>query len=151
MIFNSYIFVFAFLPIVLSLYIFFRRSGHNQLVVTLLVSASLFYYAWWEFNYIYLLLLSISVNYTIGSKIIGKIKRDETETTHVFSLNAMTYFGVVFNLFLLGYYKYAGFLTINFNDLTGSAITVPEILLPIGIHFSHFSKSHSCWMLVKVS
>ena len=103
MIFNSYIFICAFLPIVLSLYIFFRRSGHNQLVVTLLVSASLFYYAWWEFNYIYLLLLSISVNYTIGRKIIRSTNRDKTDAKNVFSLNAMTYAGVVFNLFLLGY------------------------------------------------
>ena len=140
MIFNSYIFICAFLPIVLSLYIFFRRSSHTQLITALLVTASLFYYAWWEFSYIYLLLLSISVNYTIGRKIIGSTNRDKTDAKNIFFLNAMTYSGVVFNLFLLGYYKYAGLLTITFNDLTGSAATVPEILLPIGISFFTFQQ-----------
>ena len=74
MIFNSYTFVFAFLPDVLSLFILLRRNNDTQLITALLVIASLVYCAWWKFDYIYLLLLSILVNYFIRQKVINGTK-----------------------------------------------------------------------------
>ena len=47
---------------------------------------------------------------------------------------------MIFNIALLGYYEYAGFLTITYNDVTGAGLDVPKILLPIGISFFTFQQ-----------
>lgn len=133
MLFNSYIFIFAFLPIVLAGYLLIRRLSNPMWPIAWLVCASLVYYSWWKPVFVLLLLFSISVNFVFGKILLGN------RLTPVFSKAVLT-LGVVFNLCLLGYFKYAGFLVANANEVFGAHWIVPNIILPIGISFITFQK-----------
>src|SRR5215831_11947396 len=129
--FNSYVFIFGFLPIVLAGYAWLRRKPNVLWPITWLVAASLFYYAWWRPVFLLLLLFSVAVNYALGRLILdGGLARERARI--VLTL------GIAFNVTLLGYFKYAGFLVANANDLFGAHFAVPNIVLPIGISFITF-------------
>lgn len=120
--FSSLIFLFLFLPIFLLLFFLLRREAHNSFLLV----ASLVFYAWGEGQYIYLLLVSIVVNYILGLL----VDRSEKQGTRkMFFLAA-----VVFNIGFLGYFKYTHFVLDNLG-LSGSA---GNIHLPIGISFFTF-------------
>ncbi|PCJ12002.1 MAG: hypothetical protein COB10_07935, partial [Planctomycetota bacterium] len=70
--------------------------------------ASLFFYGWWNPLFLWLILLSITVNYAFA----GHLMRAPG--------NGMLALAISFNLGLLGYFKYAGFLTQMLSDATGS-------------------------------
>lgn len=133
MLFNSYVFIFAFLPVVLAGYGWARRREDRRWVIVWLVFASLFYYAWWKPEFLLLLLFSVSVNAGFGKLLCnGVLSRPASR--------AVLVAGIVFNLALLGYFKYAIFFTQNLNELFGAGLTVPKIVLPIGISFITFQK-----------
>ena len=133
MLFNSYIFIFGFLPVVLAIYLLVRHSKNPLWPVGWLVLASLFYYGWWQPRFLLLLLFSITVNLAFGKLLLdGGLSRKWSRIV----LTA----GVVFNLSLLGYFKYAGFFVANVNEVVGTQWTVPSIVLPIGISFITFQK-----------
>jgi alginate O-acetyltransferase complex protein AlgI len=131
--FNSYVFIFCFLPIVLAGYAWLRRAPNALWPIAWLVAASLLYYAWWRPVFLLLLLFSVAVNYALGRLILdGGLARERARM--VLTL------GIAFNLCLLGYFKYAGFLVANANTVLGAHFTVPNIVLPIGISFITFQK-----------
>jgi D-alanyl-lipoteichoic acid acyltransferase DltB (MBOAT superfamily) len=133
MLFNSYVFIFAFLPIILAGYAWVRRHPDRRWTIAWLVLASLFYYAWWKPEFLLLLLGSVSVNAVFGKVLCdGRLSQPASR--------AVLVAGIVFNLGLLGYFKYAMFFTQNLNDLFGAGLTVPKIVLPIGISFITFQK-----------
>ena len=111
MLFNSYEFIFFFLPI--NLFIFFQigKRGYYQLAIAALVAASLFFYDWWNASYIILLLVSILFNYFIGLT----ISRPDIYKTLPVSRKSLLIFGIVVNIGLLGYFKYANFLVATSN------------------------------------
>ena len=132
MLFNSYIFIFLFLPVVFAGYLAFRRNAQSNGWVIWLVVASLVYYAWWKPAFVLLLLLSIAVNAVVGEALCsGRLSRSVSRWLLIA--------GVVFNLLLLGYFKYAIFLVENLNQL-GAELPVPQVILPIGISFITFQK-----------
>ncbi len=132
MLFNSYIFIFAFLPIVVLGFLFLRRKAPIW-PITWIVLASLFYYGWWKPQFLLLLLASITVNLILGKVIIhGGLSRRVSQL--VLTL------GIIFNLGLLGYFKYAGFIVTNLNTLFHAGLPSLNILLPIGISFITFQK-----------
>lgn len=133
MLFNSTIFICAFLPV--TFFVYFALT-HARLFVASkawLVLASLFFYSWWNISYLPLLLISIIVNFAIGRSLSEdrplKISRKQLLIT-----------GIIFNLGLLGYFKYAGFFVENINDVTGAEFPVPHIILPLAISFYTFQK-----------
>jgi alginate O-acetyltransferase complex protein AlgI len=131
--FNSYVFIFAFLPVVLAGYAWLRRYPERGWTIAWLVIASLFYYAWWKPEFLLLLLGSVSANYLFGKALVsGRLSPRKAR--------AVLVAGIAFNLGLLGYFKYAMFFTQNLNDLFGAGLTVPKIILPIGISFITFQK-----------
>jgi alginate O-acetyltransferase complex protein AlgI len=131
--FNSYIFIFCFLPLVLAGYMLLRGASTPIWPITWLVFASLVYYAWWRPEFVLLLLFSVGVNFGLGKLIIdGGLSRSRSRTV----LTA----GIIFNLCLLGFFKYAGFLVANADQLFGVGWTIPNIILPIGISFITFQK-----------
>jgi alginate O-acetyltransferase complex protein AlgI len=131
--FNSYVFIFAFLPVVLVGYAWLRRYPERGWTIAWLVIASLFYYAWWKPEFLLLLLGSVSANYIFGKALVsGRLSPKKAR--------AVLVAGIVFNLGLLGYFKYAMFFTQNLNELFGAGLTVPKIILPIGISFITFQK-----------
>ncbi|MCI5967925.1 MAG: hypothetical protein MRZ19_00195 [Helicobacter sp.] len=76
MIFSSYIFIFAFLPIMLLGFYGLRYLNQNLLAKLFLVLGSLFFYAFWEVKYLGLLLLSIVVNYAIASLMLKNFAKN---------------------------------------------------------------------------
>ncbi|MCP9476551.1 hypothetical protein NNA33_01310 [Marisediminitalea aggregata] len=129
MLFNSFEFIFAFLPVVILLVWAFGRFASFQAVVAVLVAASLFFYGWWNPVYLLIIVLSMVINYQLGKRLS---KRKE---------KPMLYVGVLLNLFSLGYFKYTDFVLDNVNLLLESPIPLPNVVLPLAISFLLSSKS----------
>jgi hypothetical protein len=66
MLFNSYEFIFLFLPITLLVFFSIGGRGHHRIAIAWLVGASLFFYGWWNPAYLGLILASILFNYATG-------------------------------------------------------------------------------------
>ncbi|MBU2701197.1 alginate O-acetyltransferase complex protein AlgI [Sporomusaceae bacterium BoRhaA] len=128
MLFNSYEFIFVFLPIALLVYFMLAKFKLTKLATVSLVIASLVFYSYWDIRYLPLILGSIAFNYTIGSFI------EKTRNKHLLA------FAILANLFLLGYFKYAAFFMQSFNDILGTSLFIPKITLPLGISFFTFTQ-----------
>ena len=118
MLFSSNVFLFAFLPAVLLVYYLCPVRLRNPVLLLF----SLFFYGWGEPVYLFLMIGDILLNYICGRWIAFDREKGKTGKTGLVT-------GVVLNLLLLGFFKYAGFL---FGSL------VPDIPLPIGISFYIF-------------
>ena len=125
MLFNSTIFILVFLPIVVSVYFLISRLQWIRVSKIWLVAASLFFYSWWNINYLPLIILSIVVNFYISQALI---KADYSKKVLLIS-------GLVFNLGLLGYFKYVDFLIVNVNWGSGSDFQLLQLALPLAISF----------------
>jgi len=128
MLFNSYIFIFLFLPIVLSVFAFIGKFGHHRAAISWLVISSLFFYGWWNPSYLGLILFSIIFNYTIGVALL-KIRK-----------KLFLFFGIAGNILLLGYFKYANFFLDNLNYVFDNNIILDQIILPLAISFFTFQQ-----------
>jgi alginate O-acetyltransferase complex protein AlgI len=131
MLFNSYSFIFLFLPIVLAGYFWLGRSG-NLAAVVWLALASLVFYSVSNWQFVGLLIGSIAFNYFIGRLLITK----QLGSTARFTVLTA---GVAGDLLVLGVFKYAGFFATNLNALFSTGIVV-NILLPVGISFYTFTQ-----------
>src|SRR6516162_5313885 len=131
MLFNSYPFIFAFLPLVLLGYFVAGRAG-NLAAVVWLALCSLAFYAFSGWQFVPLLVLSIAFNYAIGHLLI-----ERKLSPAVRSLVLAT--GVGGDLLVLGIFKYAGFFTANIDALLATAFVV-KIVLPVGISFYTFTQ-----------
>ena len=131
MLFNSYPFIFLFLPIVLIGYFALVRLNHLAPVIWL-AAASLVFYSVSNWQFVLLLLASVAFNYGIGLLLISKRLRPGPR---FFALTV----GVAGDLVVLGTFKYAGFLAANLNAIFSTGFTV-DILLPVGISFYTFTQ-----------
>lgn len=135
--FNSYIFIFAFLPITLAGFVLLagRRSGGRsmKLAMAWLVIASLVYYGYWNPIYLLLIFFSIGLNYSLG---LGLANDRRTEAGR----RRLLILGCSINLLLLGYFKYVNFAVDTVNDLFGTDVSFPRVILPIGISFFTFQQ-----------
>ena len=121
MVFSSVIFLCLFLPIVLGgYYLLPKREAKNLW----LIAASLLFYAFSGLWYVLLLLFSVFCNYLAGLFVSGR--------------KGVLYVAVAVNLGVLGVFKYLTFLVRTVDQLPGVAITVPSIVLPVGISFFTF-------------
>jgi D-alanyl-lipoteichoic acid acyltransferase DltB (MBOAT superfamily) len=125
MLFNSYIFILVFLPIVLLGYFLFNRTQHPTLAKIWLVTSSLFFYSWWNVAYLPLILASIFVNYGIS---IAMSKNTPYKKTFFI-------LGLLFNVGLLVYYKYMDFFISNINTIAETQFSLLHLVLPLGISF----------------
>ena len=135
MLFNSYQFVFGFLPVAFIGFFLIARVGHRAAALWL-AFASLFFYGWWNPHYLALLLGSIAFNYTMGYA-IGRQRARHGESTEGKWLLA---FALSINLLLLGYFKYTDFFIGTVNDLAGAMLAFARIILPLGISFFTFTQ-----------
>ncbi len=131
MLFNSYPFIFLFLPVVLLGYFVLGRIG-NLAPVVWLALASLAFYSVSNWQFVLLLLASVAFNYLIGLVLISYRLRAAPRL-------AVLAAGVSGDLLVLAYFKYAGFLAANLNALFATGLTV-NILLPVGISFYTFTQ-----------
>jgi len=127
MVFSRLFFIYIFLPVCLVCYAAARGVKHKN---TVLIIFSLLFYAWGEPVYIFLMLTTAVVNYIAG-RLIGKYQGRPGDTI-------ATAAAVVYDLLMLGVFKYSGFIVENINTLFSSSIPVPDIRLPIGISFYTF-------------
>ena len=98
---------------------------------SVMLIASLFFYAWGEPVYVILMILSICLNYVCGLDIAEKADDDRKKRNSLI-------FAVVVNLLLLGFFKYYGFLMESVNAVLPFDIPYRELPLPIGISFYTF-------------
>ncbi|MGK5037836.1 MBOAT family O-acyltransferase [Janthinobacterium sp. LB3P118] len=143
MLFNSFAFLFGYLPIVLAGYFVLDRwascAGWRLAPAVWLALASLFFYAWWDVRYLPLLLASICINYAAG-RLLG--------ASSGVARKRLLLAALALNLGLLAYYKYANFFIGSVNavaELAGAgADSLPlsglAIILPIGISFFTFTQ-----------
>lgn len=130
MLFNSTIFLFLFLPIVLALSFVAPKRMKNFV----LLFASLIFYAWGGVSMTIIILISILFNYVIG-RLIEKNKTKPMAKYHLIV-------GLVLNLGILATFKYLNFLVLNINHLfttlNFTQLHQTSIALPIGISFFTF-------------
>lgn len=134
MLFNSYEFIFAFLPITFFIYFYLNHKRLTEASKGFLVVSSLFFYGWWNPVYLPLILVSMVFNYVIGTS----LTKDE-EHKKVSKKQLLTV-GIVGNIGLLGYFKYSDFFIENFNLAFGSGIPLLHLALPLAISFFTFQQ-----------
>jgi alginate O-acetyltransferase complex protein AlgI len=131
MLFNSYPFVFAFLPVTLLAFFCLGRIS-KEWAAAWLALASIVFYGYWSAMYVPLLLGSVACNYACG-----RLLQRWAETVLG---RRLLFASVAANLLLLGFYKYAGFFLAALGDIAGSDLPVLRIGLPIGISFFTFTQ-----------
>ena len=129
MLFNSYLFIFAFLPVTVAGYWMLRGRDAVRPALGWLLAASLAYYGWWEPRYLALILLSIGVNYGFGRAL--ERRRGG---------RALLTAGVGLNLAALAWFKYAGLFVATFNTMAGTNAQIGAIVLPLAISFFTFQQ-----------
>ena len=140
MLFNSYEFIFAFLPITFFIYFYLNSKRLTHASKGFLVFASLFFYSWWNIAYLPLILISMLFNYTIGNSLSKNDGENRKGLKKTFSSKSILVFGIVCNVALLAYYKYADFFIENFNLVTSSNVNLLHLVLPLAISFFTFQQ-----------
>lgn len=132
MLFNSFEFIFVFLPIVFLIYFFLNKKRFVLASKIWLVATSLFFYSWWNIAYLPLILISIMVNYTVGSI----LEKDKLRV----SRKAILIVGLIFNIASLGYFKYWDFFIENINTMFSTNLALLNLSLPLAISFFTFQQ-----------
>ena len=131
MLFNTYQFTAVFAPLSLIVFYLLRRLAPPSWALASVVAASLIFYAYWRADYVPVLMVSIVINYGLGTLILskpGSIAR--------FALA----FGVFLNLAFLGFFKYADFAVSQVNTALGYNFTDPAVVLPLAVSFYTFQQ-----------
>ena len=138
MLFNSYAFVFAFLPLVLLGYALLgSRTGSAKLSVWWLVVCSAAFYAIWNPINLVIIGPSLLVNFALARTLQRRVSRGHAGAR---ASGAILIIGIVLNLCFLGYFKYRNFFVDSANHLLGMHWPIVDILLPLGISFITFQK-----------
>jgi D-alanyl-lipoteichoic acid acyltransferase DltB (MBOAT superfamily) len=133
MLFNSYQFMFAFLPVTLALFFLLGRFAARDVAVGFLALASVFFYAWWNWVYILLILAEVVFSFLIGRQLERTDLNDRQRKLILTGAIALI-------LVVLGYFKYTNFFLGVVNDLSGSELGPWHIILPLGISFHTFQQ-----------
>lgn len=132
MLFNSYIFVLMFLPLTVSGWFVLNSFNKEWLAKFFLLGMSLWFYGYFNYNYLFIMIASIVINYTFYI-MLNRI--------NVRVLRKLIFFiGIVLNIGVLFYYKYLGFFVENINVVFNTDFVVTKLLLPLGISFFTFQQ-----------
>lgn len=136
MVFSSHVFIFAFLPLVLVGYYLLPRAVSGQRLRRaqnlFLIAASLFFYGYFNVSYLLLITASILANYALARAIQDCRQQGLVKLCFIL--------GVLFNILLIGYFKYYDFFIENINFLFRSNFALKHLLLPLGISFFTFQQ-----------
>jgi alginate O-acetyltransferase complex protein AlgI len=127
MVFSSSIFLFFFLPLVIAGYYLIKENYR----IYFLLLASLFFYAWGEYRYVLIMILSITINYSFGMFI------DKSHTNKNLA-KLLLVLAVTGNLGILFYFKYLNFTLNTINRVFNTGFVYYNIVMPIGISFFTF-------------
>jgi alginate O-acetyltransferase complex protein AlgI len=128
--FNSYEFIFLYLPVVLVGFFCLAKISYRAAALWLAI-ASLFFYGWWNPKFVALLLVSIVLNFSAGA-LIGRAQT-------VGRSKGLLVVAVSANLLLLALFKYANFFIASTNAVGGQWSSL-DIVLPLGISFFTFTQ-----------
>lgn len=128
MLFNSPVFLLAFLPITLAGFWLIGRGRVGPAARIWLVLASLVFYSWWDPRYLILIIGSIALNFTVGTTLRRHRRR------------ALLVAGITADLGILAYFKYLDFLRGTINAAVGTSLPLLHIALPLGISFFTFEQ-----------
>jgi len=135
--FNSTVYIFIFLPLVLLIYFSLNKLRYIQLGKAWLVLASLYFYGFWNPSYLILIIGSMLLNFGIGNSLHKSKKKKKAKGL---TRKTVLIIGIVFNLAILFYFKYSDFFIENINVLIGSNFTLLNLLLPLAISFFTFQQ-----------
>lgn len=133
MLFNSYLYIFIYLPVVFSGYFLLTRWRFVWGSRAWLVFASLYFYGHWNFRHLPLILGSMVFNYWVGN-LLANSGRGQGQKRNILIG------GIFLNFGLLGYYKYYDFFAENLNALTGSNFELIHVILPLAVSFFTFQQ-----------
>ena len=134
MLFNSIAYIFLFLPIVVFIYWMLLKKHFVALSKAWLIFSSILFYGWYDPKYTLLLIISMLINFIIGSSFNKEFFTEQIRR------KILLVSGLLFNILLLGYYKYANFFMDNLNALFQTDIHIAKIVLPLGISFFTFTQ-----------
>jgi len=129
-IFSSYEFIFIFLPVTFFVYFYLNKNKFTKIATIFLALSSLFFYSWWNLIYLPLILISVLVNYLISLFLLKSSKQKKS----------FLIIGIIFNLSLLGYFKYSNFFIQNVNAVFNTNYSLLYLILPLAISFFTFQQ-----------
>lgn len=130
MLFSTTTFIFLFLPIAIAVYyVFLVKTKRIKNIFLLIVS--IIFYAWGEPKFVFIMLISVFINWIFGL-LIDKYNDNKIKS------KIILIFMLIFNLGILGIFKYTNFLVQNINLFFNTNISSFDIRLPIGISFFTF-------------
>lgn len=132
MLFNSYIFVFLFLPLVLAGYFALNRVKKYDWANVYLILMSLWFYGYYNSSYLMVICTSVLANYVLTQL----MDRVEKENLRKLILGA----GILGNAASIFYYKYYDFFVENINVIFGTSYQLKHVILPLGISFFTFQQ-----------
>ncbi|PHU35539.1 membrane-bound O-acyltransferase family protein [Pseudobutyrivibrio ruminis] len=135
MLFNSYIFIFLFLPICIVGYFLLNKTGKYQLGRAFLLGMSLWFYGYFNPAYLLIIVSSVCINYLFYLW----MSRLQQQDNNKFCKPVMI-FAVAVNLGIIGYFKYMDFFIENVNAVAGTDWPLKHIMLPLGISFFTFQQ-----------
>ena len=134
MLFNSYAFVYLFLPVVVV--VFFLLGGASRTwALRWVIVASLFFYGWWRPLNVLIILPSVLINFLLARSLQRFNQQEQAGAARL----ALT-LGILFNVAFLGYFKYSNFFVDSVNDAFGTHLILAHVILPLGISFITFQK-----------
>ena len=137
MLFNSYIFIFLFLPVVLLGWYVLNNGRQYRLANLFLAGMSLWFYGYFNVYYLAIILSSIGLNYALS--FLLTLIREDSAHRNLWNRVGLV-FGVFLNLGILFYFKYYDFFVENINYVFHTDYTLKHILLPLGISFFTFQQ-----------
>ena len=138
MLFNSYLFIFIFLPIVLIVWFSLNKIRQYRLAEIFLVGMSLWFYAYFNSSYLFIIAGSCLFNFFL-SYFINRIEKKQTENKKL-GIKVLGITGIAVNIGILFYYKYFDFFIENINFIFQKDYNLKHILLPLGISFFTFQQ-----------
>jgi alginate O-acetyltransferase complex protein AlgI len=138
--FNSYQFVFVFLPLVLIGFAILTSLGPRRAVGPFLIVASLFFYGWWNWWYLFLFGFSIVFNYRWSLLLLRSGRPAGAPDTPPRPSRLLLATGIAVNLALLGFFKYRNFLVASVAGAIGTPWNLPPLVLPLAVSFFTFEQ-----------
>jgi len=135
LLFHSEIFLFVFLPVTWVVFTLLVGKTRAWIALTWLTLASLVFYAYWNPPYVVLIVSSVLVNFWVGRLVAPREERPASR-----SRGWVLFFGIAFNVALLGYFKYANFFVDNLNAVLGVGFNLERVILPLAISFFTFQQ-----------
>jgi D-alanyl-lipoteichoic acid acyltransferase DltB (MBOAT superfamily) len=136
LLFNSFEFIFAFLPITFFIYFYLNHLRVVEASKGFLLFSSLFFYSWWDIIYLPIILSSMLFNYILSHYLMQQDRKLE----NILSKKSILTFGILVNISLLGYFKYTDFFLENFNLTFNTKIELLHLALPLAISFFTFQQ-----------